>query len=247
MEELNFVAVKVFIIGRPGSGKSEASRAIVKFAGNRNISTWQVNDYDILYEMFLADKNSQQFKPVIENRNHQFRHINDTISGFEVIDFKVLDTALREVAKCVEKMEHVAQLITIEFARNDYKETFQEFTPALLQGAYFLYIETSVDICVQHVKNRSTNHNSVPESIIKGYYRRENKEYMTSQFASDHKILPDRVMIIENEDSLENFMDKVHICVTAIFDAEKELLPDTEKIQLVLPQRLKQKQSMEQP
>ncbi|MHB8599632.1 MAG: DEAD/DEAH box helicase family protein [Ktedonobacteraceae bacterium] len=246
------MTVNIFIIGRPGSGKSEASRDIVRFARNRGISTGQVNDYDILYEMFLADQNNQQFKPYIENRNPQFRHINDKLPGFEVIDFKVLDTALREVEKCIEKMEHVAQLTTIEFARKDYKEAFREFSSALLRGAYFLYIETSVDICVQRVKKRSTNHNSVPESIIRDYYKEDNRTYMDSQsechpqFVSDYNIPSYHVMIIENEGPLASFKENVRTCIAEIFAAEEELLPDTEKSQKISIEYLNHKQSMEQ-
>lgn len=246
------MAVKIFLIGRPGSGKSEAARHIMRFAQSQSIPVSNVNDYDILNEKFMLDRKRKQFQPVFEDKNRQFRHPDDIISGFEVTDFRVLDTALKEVAKCVEEKVDTTRLIIVEFARKGYKEAFQEnFTSELLEDAYFFYIEANVDICVRRVSKRSVHlgiseHHIVPEPILRGYYQIDNRKYMTSQFAADCNVHPAHIKIIVNEGSLREFKEKVQENIVTVFASEKELLPDTEKIQVAITVQKEQKQSMEQ-
>jgi nucleoside-triphosphatase THEP1 len=43
--------VKVFVLGRPGSGKTTAVNHILKGAQAINVSAKSIKDYDILYDM----------------------------------------------------------------------------------------------------------------------------------------------------------------------------------------------------
>jgi len=52
------MTVKVFILGRPGSGKSTAARRIAKLVQHKGWSPVRISDYDILYNMFQREKNS---------------------------------------------------------------------------------------------------------------------------------------------------------------------------------------------
>src|SRR5437762_11241884 len=112
--KVSFMAVKLFILGLPGSGKSTVARYIAEYARDRQWSTTHINDYAILYEMFQKDTQGQ-FKPA-------------AYGGFDVHDLIVFDTALRKLEQKVKTHISTAQLeeITlIEFSRNNYEKAFQ--------------------------------------------------------------------------------------------------------------------------
>src|SRR6266566_6758631 len=90
-----FMVVKVFVLGRPGSGKTTAVRHIIKLAQNRGWFAIRIKDYDILYGMFQADTEHKKFRPVAHG-------------GFDVLDFSVLDTALEKLQKIVQDQERLS-------------------------------------------------------------------------------------------------------------------------------------------
>src|SRR2546423_1930885 len=137
------MTVKVFVLGRPGSGKSTGARIIVSNAQRRGWSVIRINDFDILKEMFQADIHHERFLPAAHG-------------GFDVIDFSVLDTALEEVERRVrDQMFGIGKkLITIEFARDDYSEALRLFSCDFLQDAYFLFIDAHIETCIQRIHRR---------------------------------------------------------------------------------------------
>src|SRR6267142_1165556 len=106
------MVVKVFVLGRPGSGKSTASRCLRQIPQRHDWTVVHFNDYDILKEMFLADIHHEKFRPTAHN-------------GFDAIDLSVLDHALQELERRVLRANSSAQMVTIEFARNDYREALR--------------------------------------------------------------------------------------------------------------------------
>src|SRR5215469_9913160 len=125
--------VKLFILGRPGSGKSTASHHIAVTAWSRGWFVLRLEDYDILLRMFHADSGKEKFWA----REH---------GGFDVRDFSVFDTALKELEEKIRLhlLLEKRHTLSIEFARADYQQALKLFSPELLQDAYFLYIETEV-------------------------------------------------------------------------------------------------------
>src|SRR5579859_7490203 len=99
--------MKIFVLGRPGCGKSRAARRIVKLAKLQCYSANRINDYPILRGMFREDTVGKQFNAL---EDHE---------GFDVIDFTVLDTALKMVEQKALKYEQSLDVIVLEFARND--------------------------------------------------------------------------------------------------------------------------------
>src|SRR5689334_6970588 len=118
------MAVKVFILGRPGSGKTTAARHVVKLVQSNNCLARHFNDYEILRAMFHSDYEHKKFRPTEHN-------------GFDVLDFSVLDTALQDIEKSVQELISSLDLITtIEFARDDYSKAFKHFSSNFLREAY---------------------------------------------------------------------------------------------------------------
>src|SRR5712691_5718201 len=116
---------KLFILGRPGSGKSHAARFFELDVRIKGGTFFRVNDYEFLQRQFFFDSNHVRFNPVGDN-------------GFNVRDGTVLDEALIDVTKkaryCCESEAY--DLVIIEFARSNYREALQKFGKKFLQGAY---------------------------------------------------------------------------------------------------------------
>lgn len=209
------MSIKVFVIGRPGSGKTTVVRHILEIAQNMNISTVSKRDYDILYNMFIKD---------CENSGMQKKFRPTEYGGFAVLDHTMFDTALEDLEKQV--IEEVGKapigrkLITVEFARDDYRSTFCKFSREFLQDAYFFFIEADLPICIERIHRRRSNplqsdSHDVPDDIMYTYYHINNLEYMTNEFQAEYPIIKGVEPYLNNTSEAElyavvdNFIDGI--------------------------------------
>ena len=219
--------VKLFVLGRPGSGKSTAIRHIAELAGRRNYSTHYIKDYDILLEMYKQDVRQEQFLPA-------------DWDGFDVTDFSVLDTALEYLEAKVRSLEvsllfsERKEIVMLEFARNDYVRALNNFSPDFLKEAYFLFIDANLEICIKRIRSRRTNtdsnsdHHSVSETIMNSYYHTDNWSHVAQMSSEKSYILKN------NEKSPDTFKREVGDLILPIFD--KQLyLPNTPSLEIALP------------
>lgn len=205
--------VKIFILGRPGSGKSSAARRILKLAHRRGYSTLRINDYEILQQMFQNDT------------NHQF--VSAQFGGFDVRDFSVLDTALKSIEKTVRRRRNSADFVIIEFARNNYENALAQFSKSFLQDSYFLFLDTDIHSCILRIYNRvkySTTEDDhfVSEEIVKCYY---NKQYIPANLAEKFGIGEHRVTLMSNKGSSNEFDRKIHRFFNCLYKREAHFLP----------------------
>lgn len=202
--------MKVFVLGRPGSGKSTAARRINSLFTQNGRLVRHINDYEILREMFLADEQNLQFRATEHN-------------GFDAIDLSVMDSALREVE--VRASKNLADVVTIEFARNDYRKALKQFTSAFLKDAYFLFLDADIETCLRRVHERVEratsidDHPSFSDAIFREYYARENREYMAHCLQREAG-LARKVKVINNISTFGNFMARVEKCAAEILKEE---------------------------
>ena len=204
--------VKVFVIGRPGSGKSTAVHRIIELAMKTGYSTKRLKEYEILLQMFLEDAEHKKFRPTEHG-------------GFDVLDFSVLDTALeklkRRVCELVDSTKK--ELLLIEFARDDYSKALNQLGYDFLQDAYFLFIDADIETCIQRIYKRITcmtrvDNHYVSEDIIRSYYSKDNKPYMAGTFKV--KMGEQRVQVIENNVSLDEFIERIDRFATSFLTKE---------------------------
>ena len=222
--------IKLFVLGRPGSGKSTAIRRIIELAGRWNYSAHHIKDYDILLEMYKQDVRHEKFCPA-------------DWDGFDVTEFSVLDTALKRLEAKVENSEEVSlsferdEIVMIEFARDDYVQALSNFSHDFLKGAYFLFVETRLETCIERIHSRrastspDSDHHSVSDFIMRNYYYTDNWSSIAQTFSGYQYVLQN------NEKSEETFKIKVSDFVQTILDKEfrdKQLLSDKPPIETFL-------------
>ena len=207
------MAVKLFILGRPGSGKSTVARKLAELARHKGWSPVRINDYHILHELFRQE----MLQPT--NPRKRFRPAQH--DGFDVVDFSVLDDVLRMVEKRAREEVYLEQylfsirkLILIEFARNDYGDALSLFNAGFLRDAYFLFIHTDVDTCVERVNIRTAYYHSlddhfVSDEIIRYYYNTDLTPQMIFQLKSAYQLNDQQVKVIKNTGSLDEFLDNI--------------------------------------
>ena len=206
------MSAKVFVLGRPGSGKSTAARQVKWFLMQREWTARHINDYEILRRMFLADTQQTRFRPTGQN-------------GFDAIDLTVMDIALQEVEAEVCACPSSVDLVTIEFARNDYREALQQFAPSFLKDAYFLFLNADIETCLRRVHERVIRSNSVDDhpsfsdAIFRCYYQKENGTYMAACLQKEFA-LQNQVRVINNTGSLDNFTHCIEQFADEVFRQE---------------------------
>jgi hypothetical protein len=207
--------VYVFVLGRAGCGKSAATRYMTAHLPQE----WEIEritDYKLLHDKF---------------RNGDSRFRATRLDGFDVIEFSVLDEVLDEVqaqARALEQRSSTKNtLVTIEFARDDYKQSLQQFNNEFLKKSQFLFIDAELETCIERVHQRINqkparfdnlnasddllNNHFVSDTILRSYYHssQHNLLYMSNQFHKDFSIDPYRIHLIENNGDLKEFTDQV--------------------------------------
>jgi thymidylate kinase len=201
---------KVFILGRPGSGKSTAARHLNARFQRHGWSTQHVNDYDILKRLFLEDVDHIRFRPTPNN-------------GFDAIDMSVFDTVLHEVEQRVIDATTTTDLVTIEFARDDYRHAIQQFSSQFLQDAYFLFMNADIETCLTRVHERvqrasgRDDHPSFSDDIFRRYYAPDNIKYIQRKMAHEFSLPKQRILVINNTGLLEDSLRQLKQFADLIF------------------------------
>lgn len=188
----------LFLLGRPGSGKSRTARCVREASlktpyhaagpcSLQGLSVCHVTDYGFLRQLFLDE---QQKKAAYR----RFRPTN--FGGFDVLDMSVLPLALQQVNACLTRQLHKERtLLLVEFARRSYsyQEVWRYFRSDVLSRAFFLHLQADIQTCVQRVSKRArtrtfADDQFVSPNIMFDYYgsTTEEPESLQHYFGSRH-------------------------------------------------------------
>ena len=201
----------VFLLGRPGSGKSNVARLIEMFAGDRGWFTHYTNDYEHLQKMFLQEK--AECIP-LERRNFRLTGPEEC-NGFDVIDFSVLIKVLEKMREEVEEVESESSeedniLCLIEFARDSYHDALQLFGSNLLQDAHLIYLDVDLESCIERNHRRSDHF--VSDEIMRTYYRNDDwsRVMYNLQHNYDKRIIRNTGIFQDLKQEVEEWVD-IHL------------------------------------
>ena len=209
--------VKIFFLGRPGSGKTTAIQELCDIAHRRAYSTICMDDYHILSRMSQDDTRRKKFRTT----DHE---------GFDVLDPTVFDTTLEILEQQVQTKLQTERdgIITIEFARNDYRQALRCFSPDFLKDAYIFFIEADLNTCIQRIHQRVVN--STPDSkqhfvsnyIMHTYYSKDNWTYITDKMKAEYTINK-TIATYYNTGSLPELLEAVNTFAEHLFAHEFSL------------------------
>src|SRR5581483_3241854 len=141
--EVYCVMIKVFLLGRPGSGKTTAFHYIERCAHKKNIHSTRFREYKILYNMF-------------QTGHSEFREAEH--GGFDIVDFSVVDKSAKqledEIQRYTDSKAQQDELLFIELVRENYEHSLHCFSDSFLQDSYVLFIEADLETCIQRIHYR---------------------------------------------------------------------------------------------
>ncbi len=153
--------------------------------------------------------------------------------GFDVVDENVFDKALHELERKVKEYLSSSnaasrKIIIIEFARNNYRRAFEQFSSGFLHSACFLYLDVEVEVCKQRIRARAAKPRykddyPVSEYIFKTYYYGDDGEHISRYLENNHKIEQHRLLVIKNNGTLKSVGKRVNSFIDAIMTAEVAL------------------------
>jgi len=182
----------IFLLGRPGCGKSVVYKIFEEKLKKLGIDCQRVDDFLTLKEILSEDKD---FK----------RHILKD-GGFEVTDWSVVDEALQRLNVLIKKLRSENKIIFIEFARNNYTNAFKNFTKDVLDESLILYLYSTFEECYKRnverfkkAKKEGHDDHIVPLDLMKTYYRTD--DYEQAFLESEEKlmkIVPARTIVLDS-------------------------------------------------
>jgi len=184
----------IFLLGRPGCGKSFVYETIIKkLKETEQIEKVErVDDFPILKE--LLDKDTE-FK----------RHLRKE-GGFEVTYFTIVDEVLSTIDSRLEDVKSRNDLVFIEFARDNYISALKNFRSETFARAMIVYIYCPYDLCLERnrkrfeqQKNNALDDHIVPTDLMESYYKNDDIEkiFLTDRPALA-KVLPGDFFVLDN-------------------------------------------------
>lgn len=214
------MTVKLFLLGRPGCGKSRTAKHVEAFIRNNGWDwiTSNFKDYDILHEMAENDILHEEI----------YLHEDGT---FDVKKASKLDEAIHILESRIN--EHFPnidihqsgnnQFIIIELARGNYDDAFTQFLPVFLQNAYFLLIDADFDECKKRIKQRITSsdpdnrdNHDISNFVMETYYR--------NQYPLTMEHLLPRFQMLNNNGEWEDFTKELEPFIRQILN-----IPDADR------------------
>ena len=209
------MAIKIFVLGNPGSGKSTVSRFIVDYV-LRQHPHWtadHVNDYGHLRKMFEAEREGRRFRPT---RKH---------GGFVVLDTDVYHEALEKLEEQVLELDTLPdKLIVIEFARNNYRKALRQFSLDFLRDSYFVFLDVDIETCMDRINMRIAHRETKDDYFVSSYVfkryqhsHKDTRQYIALNLKTDYELEEERVKVIANKNTKEEFEKPIIDFIDLIF------------------------------
>jgi shikimate kinase len=126
----------IFLLGRPGCGKSELYRRFTQAFKDLGLARdfIRIDDFPKLWDIFSNDKSFKRCRPTEDG-------------GYKVTDPEVWDDILKEVNTDVKKLSKPGRIIFIEFSRPNYVHSLKNFDKTILDNSLIVYIDCSFETC----------------------------------------------------------------------------------------------------
>ncbi len=209
--------VKLFVLGRPGTGKSTAGRLMAQTAREHGWRAEHIDDYSILYWMYLND-HADRFHPA-----------SAKLDGFEVVDASVLDEALTilhyRVDFALTRVLDRTKLVIIEFARSNYQAALERFGEDFLKESYFLFLSSALEECMKRIEQRARHpvyegDRYISRRTMEAFYFSDDILATRRMLETTYELDRQRVRIMRNSSTEELFLARVRQFVRSVIHEE---------------------------
>jgi adenylate kinase family enzyme len=126
----------IFLIGRPGCGKSAVFRIIQSEMKKRGFKgdIRRIDDFPLLKRIFDSDKEYRRHRPAPGG-------------GVKITDDTVWDELIDGLNRQALELQAPNRLLFIEFSRDNYRRAFKRFSPEVMRESAIIYIDAPFDLC----------------------------------------------------------------------------------------------------
>jgi len=185
----------VFLLGRPGSGKSAIYRMLRQGLLEEGLASdvTRIDDFPVLRELL--------------DRDTEFKRHYRKEGGFVVTDFTILDDVLKEINRKLKGPEQPGRVTFVEFARARYADALKNFDRKVLDRSLILYIYCPFDVCVERnvrrfkeARGEDIDEHIAPTDIMERYYKYDDYEelYLKSE-AELKRRAPAPIVVVCND------------------------------------------------
>jgi adenylate kinase family enzyme len=197
----------VFILGRPGCGKSALYRELEQrlLAGGQAKTFERVDDFPKLWAKLLADD-------ALEGKGQARIYSRRIADGdYRLTNYQLLDDILKEVNADVLQIDKPDHVIFLEFARPNYVAALQNFDQRILDNCIAIYMQVSFDICwARNVARHQAaiaadgDDHLVPREAMEKIYLQDDQEVFV-RYMQDRNI---PVLMVNNETDGEEHLKR---------------------------------------
>jgi len=205
----------VFLLGRPGCGKSFVYETIVRslMETGKYERVKRMDDFPILKELLGKDTT---FK----------RHVRKA-GGFEVTDWTIVDEVLATINRRLPAVKKKNDLVFVEFARDNYLSALKNFSASTFAKALVLYIYCPFEICLARNEKRFKERKGsvlddhiVPPDLMNTYYRADDIEeiYLKNREKLNGFFTADYIVIDNSKESVTFLINQFDAVIEKILD-----------------------------
>jgi len=176
----------VFLIGRPGCGKSAVFRILEEQLRARGFKgeLKRIDDFPLLKHIFDTDIAHKRHRPAPGG-------------GLKVTDDTVWDDLAKGLNDQALRLQSPDRLLFIEFSRNNYVRAFKNFSQELLKNSLIVYVDAPFDVCWERNARRVREERGLDAHLV-------SREEMEKTYArDDHEELPKHVsalvLVVKND------------------------------------------------
>lgn len=187
----------VFLIGRPGCGKSVVYKLLAEqlWASGYKGELVRIDDFPILKRIFEQD--------VEQKRHRRFPE-----GGMKITDDKVWNDLSRALNEQALELQSPDRLLFIEFSRDSYARAFRHFSPEVMCNSVILYIDAPFDLCWERNARRVREEKGLDAHLV------SREEMEKTYLRDDHEKLSEHVeapvLVVKNySDDIESLKLKL--------------------------------------